>query len=580
MTFRARGGAARPRTWDERDRRTLLMNVGFGLTVLVALLLLAVAFGAAWYGDHLASAATVDGQSISKDQFRRQLAVDKFRVDYQTRRIRTLLTAGHIRTSDAQARLSALQQYSGQANTIALEQLIDGVVMDKLAPPLGVTVADADVDEQLTEEATTPELRHAWVIAVAPTLAPGETAPTDAEKAAAKAKADQALADVKSGKDWATVAKSVSTDSSKDQGGDLGYLDKNVSLDQPFLDALMAAAKDTPTAVVEGDDGTYRIGRVTDIIAPVVDATLQQQVQDAGISISDFRGALRIEAMRTKLSDAYLAPYLKAAPQREVQEIYLAADIDPSTGAPSLKESEPGAVKIRHILYAPNKDVAAAASLPPDDPAWKAAQDKAEATYQRLLANPQLFASIVATDSDDAGSSSRGGVYWFTKDDSLLEEFSSAIFQPGLKPGQLLPPVKTSAGWHVIQILHFAPDLDWAKKLKTEAEGGSDFAALARDNSDASNASKGGDMGWIARGQLDSQLEGAIFGTKIGGISDPVKVAGDGIYLFKVNQEQTRAPDAAQKATIESTAFSKWYSDQKATFTITRDPSITDATTN
>ena len=44
----------------------------------------------------------------------------------------------------------------------------------------GVTVTPADVDARLTEEATTPELRHAWVIAVKPALEEGKSEPTDA----------------------------------------------------------------------------------------------------------------------------------------------------------------------------------------------------------------------------------------------------------------------------------------------------------------------------------------------------------------------------------------------------------------
>ena len=61
-----------------------------------------------------------------KDEYNKQLAINNFRIDSAQRRIRTLLTAGQIRTADAQARLAALDQRSQQAATIALEQLIDG----------------------------------------------------------------------------------------------------------------------------------------------------------------------------------------------------------------------------------------------------------------------------------------------------------------------------------------------------------------------------------------------------------------------------------------------------------------------
>lgn len=569
MTFRARSGSNRPRTWDDRDRRTLLMNVGFGLTVVAALLLLLLAVGISWYGDHLSAAATVNGQTITRDAFNKQLAVNAFRLDYQARRIRTLLTAGHMRTTDAQGRLSILDQRRQQANAIALEQLIDGKVMESLAPDQGVTVTDADVDAHFTEEATTPELRHVWMIAVQPTLATGESTPTDAEKAAARAKAVQAVADLKAGRDWATVAKAVSTDASRDQGGDLGFIDRNAALDQPFVDAVVATARDTPTDVIEGADGTYRIGRVTEIIAPVVDATLEQQVKDEGISLDDFRAALRREAVRTKLGDAILAGYLAPGPQRQVQEIYM------QEGS---SESGPGAIRVRHILYSPNGDPANASKVPDTDPAWAAAKARADATYATLKGDIGLFDSIARAQSNESLARVSGGkLPYFSTADAIDPAFSKAVFQPGLQPGQLLAPIKSVFGWHVIQVMHFPTDMEWANKLKAAAESGQDFAILARDNSDKAEAAKGGDIGWVGKGQLAQELEDAIFATKVGGISDPVQVPGDGVYLFKVNKEETRAPDADQKKALESSAFSTWYSKQKAGFDITRDVPVTNA---
>ena len=66
----------------------------------------------------------------------------------------------------------------------------------------------------------------------------------------------------------------MSTDATKDQGGDLGYIDENAALDQPFVEALIAAPQDAPTEVVEGADGIYpRRAQATEIVAPVVDAT-------------------------------------------------------------------------------------------------------------------------------------------------------------------------------------------------------------------------------------------------------------------------------------------------------------------
>src|SRR3954447_11942874 len=101
-SFRGRPAGTRARTWDDRDRRSMLLNIGFGITIVAALLLLIVAFAVSWYEDNLAPAASAHAQPITKDDYNRQVAINKFRIDYQQRRIRTLLTAGRIRTDDAQ----------------------------------------------------------------------------------------------------------------------------------------------------------------------------------------------------------------------------------------------------------------------------------------------------------------------------------------------------------------------------------------------------------------------------------------------------------------------------------------------
>src|SRR4051794_16242338 len=570
-SFRGRPAGPRARTWEDRDRRSMLLNIGFGLTIVAALLLLVIAFAASWYDSNLAPAGSVNGQTITKDDYNRQLAINSFRIDYAQRRIRTLLSAGQIRTTDAQARLSALDQRKQQADTIALEQLIDGKVMESLAPQQGVTVTDADVDARLTEEATTPELRHAWEIAIAPVTPDGASEPDAPAKATAKAAAEKALADLKSGKTFEEIAKGVSTDTSKEQGGDLGFIDKNAALDKPFVDALFAAAPNMPTAVVEGADGVFRVGQVTEVVAPVVDATLADQVTGEGIHMDDFRAALRRDVVRTKLDDAVLATYLAPGPQRDVSEIFMQA---------GTSEALDGAIKVRHILYSPNGDPSNASKVAKTDPAWAAAQAKAQATYDKLKADPSQFDATARAESDEDSAVTTGGkLPYFAPEDAIDPAFAAAIFAPGLQDGQLLPPVQSAFGWHVIQVMHGPTDLEWANKLKTDIDAGKlSFADAARDNSDTAEAASGGDIGWVAKGQLSEDKEKAIFAAPVGKVSDPLVVPDDGTYLFLVSDEVTRAPDATQKAALEGSAFSTWYSKHKADFDITRDPAIASAT--
>jgi len=572
-SFRGRPTGTRARIWDDRERRSMLLNIGFGLTILAALLLLIIAFAASWYDDHLAAAGSVNGQTITKDEFNTQLGINTFRTDYAERRIRTLLTAGQIRSADAQARIGVLDQRQQQAGPIALEQLIDGRIMGQLATDQGVSVTDADVDARFAEEATTPERRHAWMIAVEPTVAEGKTEPDDAAIAAAKAAATKALADLKGGAAWEDVAREVSTDATKDQGGDVGFIDDEASLDPAFVDAVFAAAQDAPTEVIEGADGIFRIGRVSEIVAPVVDATLESQLATEGIELGDFREALRRDVTRTKLDEAVLAQYLAPGPQREVSEIFMQE---------SASETLEGAMKVRHILYSPKDDAQGAAEVPQDDPSWTEAELAARAAYDKLKVDIDQFDALARAESDEGLAQTSGGkLPYLAPEDAIDEAFADAIFAPGLVPGQLLEPVKSSFGWHVIQIMHGPTDLDWANKLMADIEAGTlTFAEAARDNSDKAEAAEGGERGWIGKGQLTKEIEDAIFAAPIGEVSEPLVVEGDGLYLFLVTDEETREPDAEQRAALESSAFPVWYSGKKEGFTVTRDSGIAGATTS
>jgi parvulin-like peptidyl-prolyl isomerase len=172
MTSRPRS-TTHSKTWDERERRAMLLNIGFGLTIVAALLLLLIAWGVSWYNDHLSAAGTVNGQTITKDAWSKQVAINEFRADYEKRRIRTLLAAGQISAADAESRNAFIDQRVQQVDPLSLEQLVDGTIQAELAASQGVTVTPADIDAALAEEATTPELRHAWMIEVAPELADG-----------------------------------------------------------------------------------------------------------------------------------------------------------------------------------------------------------------------------------------------------------------------------------------------------------------------------------------------------------------------------------------------------------------------
>jgi peptidyl-prolyl cis-trans isomerase D len=84
------------------------------------------------------------------------------------------------------------------------------------------------------------------------------------------------------------------------------------------------------------------------------------------------------------------------------------------------------------------------------------------------------------------------------------------------------------------------PDQLEAKKKKAEetlgkAKKTKDFSSLAKQYSEADNASKGGDLGWIQKGMLGEQIESLLLSMKAGDLSG-VLAGKDGFYIFKIEE--------------------------------------------
>lgn len=575
MTFKAKPvvkRAQRP-SWEGQDRRNFYLNIGFGIIVAAAVLILVVAGVLTWYNDHLAPVGSVDGQAITKDELRDRLEVEAWRLDEAERRVRTAVVAGQMSEADGQSQIDSINSARQQLASIALERVIDSKLQARLATEEGITTTPADVDAKLLEEATTPEQRHSWVIEVAPEIDPGATQPTTAQKDAARTAAEAAVEQLADGTAWGDVARTVSTDAvTAAQGGDLGWLQAgDTQIDAPFLTALFAAEPNTPTDIIEGDDDTFRIGRVTEIAEEAVDDAYEAKLTNDGIDLTRYRAVVLADVIHEKLEDKIVAEVTGSGPQRQVQEIYI-------------RQAEEGlgadAVKTRHILYAPGDDPSSASTIAADDPSWAVAEQEAQEAYDALVEDPGLFDAMARAESDEdsaQGIAGTGGkLPYFDSESAVDEAFLAAIVAPGLEAGQILEPVKSSFGWHVIQVMYFPPDIDRMNALKTEADAGADFADLARDNSESETAGAGGDVGWVARGQLDGSLVDAIFAAGIGETSAVVTVEDDGLYLYKVLAEEVRTPEGRQLEELRSTAFSDWYNARKDAVVIDRGDGASD----
>ena len=76
-----------------------------------------------------------------------------------------------------------------------------------------------------------------------------------------------------------------------------------------------------------------------------------------------------------------------------------------------------------------------------------------------------------------------------------------------------------------------------AKDILAKLKGGADFAALAKEKSKDASKEKGGEIGFIAKGQTAPEFEQAAFALQPGQISDVVKTQ-FGYHIIKVTEKQ------------------------------------------
>ena len=189
MTFRVRS-VDRGRSSRDPNRRTLYTNIAFALVIVLALLILLGVGLTTWYNAHLAAAATVDGQTITKDQFVERARVEQFRLSQLAARVNAEVSADRLTQAQGQARIDQINQQlddqQGAFTSRVIEKLIDTRIQAKLAAEMGLTITPEQVDARILEDKTRKEERHVWLIAVKPAVDTGKTEPTDAQKADAK----------------------------------------------------------------------------------------------------------------------------------------------------------------------------------------------------------------------------------------------------------------------------------------------------------------------------------------------------------------------------------------------------------
>jgi peptidyl-prolyl cis-trans isomerase C len=76
-------------------------------------------------------------------------------------------------------------------------------------------------------------------------------------------------------------------------------------------------------------------------------------------------------------------------------------------------------------------------------------------------------------------------------------------------------------------------DQQAADDLKTQIEGGADFAAVAKDHSQCPSSAQGGALGEFGPGQMVPEFDQVVFSAEVGKVHGPVKTQ-FGYHLIEI----------------------------------------------
>jgi parvulin-like peptidyl-prolyl isomerase len=77
-----------------------------------------------------------------------------------------------------------------------------------------------------------------------------------------------------------------------------------------------------------------------------------------------------------------------------------------------------------------------------------------------------------------------------------------------------------------------------AKDVADRLKNGGEFDDLALRYSDAPNATRGSELGFVRQGEMDPPIERAVAALQPGQISDPVETT-DGVHIIRLDEKKT-----------------------------------------
>ena len=529
--------------------KSVLTNLAFLGAIALSTLLLAGVLAVGWWSDNYASAVTVNGSSISVGEAKSRGEIANFRLSLEAARIRARVSAGTLTNEEADALLQQLDDAGTNLSSQLTSDMIDALLVAQLAGEKSVTIDQVAIDAAWADETATPELRLLRRISIE--IAKGSKGvPTEATIAAAQQKADAILAEIKAGGDVGAIAKRESSDAYAAEGGRLGWSTK---AEDPLADPAYAAAWALTavgaTEAISQSASQLVIFYVDQIRPAQADPNFEVSASDAKINMDLYKKMVGERALSAALSEVVTAELLvDPVEQRDIS--YIAVPVPQGN-------SEVEEVLVRHLLYSPNDDSAGAAGLDATDPAWAAAEAEAKAAYEKIAAGASM--ESLADQSDDTGSGEQGGLLGWAAKGSYVPAFEDAVWADGLQVGDLLGPIKTEFGYHVMQFEGRRDGMTLRMEILAQELAGAsvDFDARAAEALKEFEGMTTDNLGFTSRYSLNAQIGSAAWLLAAGEVSS-VQTLNSQMVIFKINAIEERALTEEQKATIKTSGYLVW----------------------
>jgi peptidyl-prolyl cis-trans isomerase SurA len=289
-----------------------------------------------------------------------------------------------------------------------------------------------------------------------------------------------------------------------------------------------------------------------------LDRAVERIAQSNNMALADFRRALEgdgvsFDAWRNEVRQQMIMTRLR---EREVENRVQVSDTEVDLFLEQMKNrpQESEEFNVAHIL------VRVPEGASPER--IREARGRAEKALAEAKSG-EPFARVAASYSDAPDALQGGALGWRTHE-RLPELFADAVLK--MKPGDISEPLRSPAGFHILQLVDKRGAGAEAPVVQTrlrhilirtsdtvsEAEarrrlldlrdrivtGGADFGELARVHSDDGTAGRGGELDWVYPGDTVPEFERAYQDLKVGEVSQPVRTP-FGYHLIQVLERRT-----------------------------------------